>query len=149
MAAPLERNRHAGIYKRGSRYVVCYRAGGIYRAESVRTLKEALALKAARTADRNRGEYQEESPLPFRAYAEEWVERHHGRIGFRESTRDDYRRDLRTDAYPFFDERLGRRLSEVTPRDVARFVAWLADEHEQGKRLSDATVRRILAPARS
>jgi len=93
--------------------------------------------------------YSSVADLPFRTYFEEWIERYHGRKGLRESTREDYRRDLRRYAYPFFDERLGRTVSQVSPRDVARFVAWLADEGEQGKRLSDATVRRILAPVRS
>jgi len=87
--------------------------------------------------------------VSFREYADEWIERHYGRRGFRESTRDDYRRDLRNYAYPFFDERLGRTVSQVTPRDVANFLVWLTDEREQGKRLSDASVRRILAPVRS
>ena len=150
MAAPMEKTRHPGIYKRGSRYVVTYRDGrGRPRKESTRTLGEAQRLKAARTADVARGEFHEQTRVRFRDYAEEWVERHHGRKGFRESTRDDYRRDLRKYAYPFFDERLGRTVSQVTPRDVANFIAWLCDEREQGKRLADATVRRVLAPVRS
>ena len=32
MAAPLEKTRHPGVYKRGSRYVVRYRAGGRKRS---------------------------------------------------------------------------------------------------------------------
>jgi integrase len=150
MAARMEKTRHPGIYKRGSRYVVIYRDGnGRQHKESARTLGEAQRLKAARTADVARGEFHEQTRVRFRDYAEEWVERHHGRKGFRESTRDDYRRDLRKYAYPFFDERLGRTVSHVTPRDVANFVAWLCDEREQGRRLSDGSVRRILAPVRS
>lgn len=173
-AAPLERTRYQGIYRRGSRYVVRYRAGGRHRSEAVRTLEEARRLKRAREADHDRGEFQEQSRVPFREYAEEWIERHHGRKGFRESTRDDYRRDLRTYAYPFFDERLERTVSQISPRDVANFIAWLCDPNgmaevararaveqarEKGKpppkrkrsevRLSDQTVRRILAPVRS
>lgn len=174
MAAPLETTRYPGIYKRGSRYVVRYRAGGRKRSEAVRTLEEARRLKRAREADHDRGEFQEQSRVSFREYGEEWIERHQGRKGFRESTRDDYRRDLRKYAYPFFDERLGRTVSQVTPRDVANFIAWLCDPkamaevahasaveqaREKGKpppkrkrpelRLHDATVRRILAPVRS
>ena len=30
-----------------------------------------------------------------------------------------------------------------------RWIAWLCDEREQGRLLADATVRRIVAPARS
>jgi integrase len=87
--------------------------------------------------------------VPFRAYAEEWVERYHGhgRRGFRESTRADYRADLERYAFPYFDERFGRTVSAITPRDVANFVGWLCNEQERP--LADATVRRILAPVRS
>jgi hypothetical protein len=44
------------------------------------------------------------------------------RRGFRESTREDYRRDLERYAYPFFEDQLGEPLSlapKVTPRDRA------------------------------
>jgi len=129
MAAQTERTRYPGIYKRGSRYVVRYRAGGRNRSEAVRTLEQARKLKRSRESARDSGEFQEQSRLAFREYAEKWVERYQGtgRRGFRESTRDDYRRLLRDFAYPFFDERLGRRLSEVTPSDVAEFLGWLGD----------------------
>jgi len=76
MPAPMERTRHPGIYKRGTRYVVVYRAGGKQRKESAATLKEALALKAARTTDRNRGEFHEASRETLHDYAREWVARY-------------------------------------------------------------------------
>ena len=118
MAARMEKTRHPGIYKRGSRYVVVFRDGdGRQRKEFTKTLGEAQRLKAARTADVTRGEFHAQTRVRFRDYGEEWVERHRGRRGFRESTREDYHRDLRRYAYPFFDERLGRRtLSQITPR---------------------------------
>src|SRR5215204_992898 len=133
------------------RYVFSYRLNGKQRWESARTLTEAQRLKAHRSADADRGELHERSRLTFREYAEEWVERYQGqgRSGFRASTRGDYRRDLKRYAFSYFDERLGLKLSEVTPRDVANFLAWLTDEREQGKRLADATVRRIFAPVRA
>lgn len=151
MAAPMVKTRHAGIYRRGSRYVVRYRAGGRQRNESARTLDEALRIKRGREADRDRGEFQADSRVPFRVYATEWVERYQGRgrRGFRESTRDDYRRDLAAYAYPFFAERYPRTVSQITPRDVSRFVAWLCEQPGPSGRLSDASVRRILAPVRS
>ena len=31
MAAPMEKTRHPGIYKRGSRYVVVYKIDGVQR----------------------------------------------------------------------------------------------------------------------
>src|SRR5215204_3733641 len=177
MAAPLERTRHPGIYKRGRRYVVVFRGSdGRQRKEAVRTLEEARKLKAARAADVARGEFHPQSRERFRDYAESWVERYQGtgRRGFRESTRDDYRRLLREFAFPFFDDRRRRRLSEVTPSDVAAFIGWLCDEramadleHEHvvaqaeatgrkpskrrrsERHLSDSTVRNILNPVRA
>src|SRR5829696_6526683 len=110
MAARMERTKYPGIYKRGSRYVVRYRAGNRHRNEAVKTLDEARRLKRARESARDSGEFQERSRVGFREFAEEWVERYHGtgRRGFRESTRDEYRRLLAEFGYPFFDERLGR-----------------------------------------
>jgi len=177
MAAPMQKTRHPGIYKRGSRYVVVFRgADGRQRKEAARTLDEARKVKAARSADVARGEFHPQSRERFREYAEAWVERYQGtgRRGFRASTRDDYRRLLSEFAYPFFDERRRRRLSEVTPSDVAEFIGWLSDEREMAalrqvqavaraegagtrtpKRpqadrcLSDSTIRNILNPVRS
>ena len=102
MAAKLEKTRHAGIYKRGGRYAVIFRDGdGVQRQVAARTLDEARKLKAARTAEVARGEFHPASRDRFRDYAEAWVERYQGtgRRGFRESTRDDYRRLLAEFAY--------------------------------------------------
>ena len=44
-----------GIYKKGSRYVVIFRAGGKQRKESARTLDQARQIKRAHEADRDRG----------------------------------------------------------------------------------------------
>ena len=71
MAAPMEKTRHAGIYRRGRRYVIVYRMDGRQHWESARTLDAARRLKSSRTADRDRGEVQEQSRIMFRAYAEE------------------------------------------------------------------------------
>lgn len=180
MAARMEKvAKHPGIYRRGSRYVVVWRDGaGRQKKASARTLEDARKLKRARETDRDRGEHDVLSRTRFREYAEAWVERYQGtgRRGFRESTREDYRRLLRDFAFPFFDDRRGRRLTEVSPSDVADFVGWLCDgraqaEHahalraaraqEEGKRppkplapdamreLSDSTVRNVLNPVRS
>jgi integrase len=147
----MERTQTPGIFKRGSRYVVVYRAGGRQRKESCRTLAEARAVRAARLADAARGELFEASRITFAAYAMEWVERYQGRgrRGFRDATRDDYRRDLRRYALAFFHER--RRLADVTPRDLAQYVAWLCERRDGrgGEPLADATVRRIVAPVRA
>jgi integrase len=172
--AAMTRTRHPGIYKRGSRYVVRYRANGSHKSESARTLEDALKIKRMREADVTRGEFHDASLTMFRDFAEEWVERYQGRgRGFRESTRDEYRRSLEHYAFPYF---AGRRISHVTPRDVSSFVAWLCDERKQAKHahvlatarahaedgklppplaadarrtLTDSTVRNIVNPVRA
>ncbi len=114
MAAPMEKTRHPGIYKRGGRYVVVYRGGdGRQHKEAAPTLDQARKVKAARTADVARGEFHPQSRERFREYAEAWVERYQGtgRRGFRDSTRDDYRRLLRERAASTRDPRT------LCPRD--------------------------------
>ena len=180
MAAKLVKTKTPGIYRRGSRYAVLYRdAEGRQRQESARTLDDARTLKAERTAAVATGEYHPTARIKLRDYAREWVERYQGRgsRGFRENTRDEYRRDLEAYILPYLDGRLRRRVEQVTPRDVATFVGWLCDARDQGRRvaerrraqkaekqgvaatslplkvepvyLADATVRRILSPLRA
>lgn len=149
MAAPTEKTRYPGIYKRGSRYVVRYRVNGVRKSESCRTLDDARKLKRSRESARDRGDLDRltESQVRFSEYAAEWIDRYggNGRRGFEDSTRDEYRRDLERAI-----SRLGDlKLSSIRHRDVADFVAWLCDEKAQGRSLSDGTVRRILAPVRS
>jgi integrase len=169
----MEKTRHPGIYKRGSRYVVRFRANGKNHAESCRTLDEALQIKRARESARDRGELDlvKQARTSLREFAGEWVERYqgNGKRGFTEHTRDEYRRDLSRYVFP----RLGdRRIGSISPRDVSEWVAWLCDDTAQGKRrdgeqqqeatakgkplpagkplrLSDATVRRITSPLRA
>jgi hypothetical protein len=82
----MEKTRTPGIYKRGSRYVIAYRADGKQRYESFRTLDEARRAKAARTTDIQRGEHQEQTRVTLCEYALGWVERYQGRgrRGFRD-----------------------------------------------------------------
>lgn len=129
-----------GIYRRrnpdgalGS-YVVIYRAGGKQRKEHAKTLAEARAVKAARTADAARGEFQERTTIKLREFVSDWVERYQGtgRRGFREGTREEYRRLLDSYAHRYFSEKL--RLVDVTPHALAQFVAWLADPNKQGRK---------------
>lgn len=167
MAAKLEKTRTPGVYKRGSRYVVVYYVDRKQRRESAANYELARKLKAAREADVARGEFHEQSRTSFAEYALEWVERYQGRgRGFRESTRDNYRSDLARYAVPYFGPT--KRLAQVTPRDIANFVAWLCDERAQArhadklrveggikprgsdrKRLSDSSVANIVKPIRA
>ena len=150
MAAPLVKTKTPGIYKRGSRYVFSYRLAGKQKWESCRTLEEARRAKAARQTDIGRGEFEERSRVTLQEYAVEWIERYHGRgrRGFREGTRDDYRRQLQQYVFRYFPERT--KLTEVTPSAVAGFVGWLCDPSKQnGRDLADSTVRGIMAPMRA
>ena len=142
------KDQDPGIFKRGSRYVFVYRANGKQKWESARTLEEARRAKAARLTDIGWGEFEERSRLSLREYGEAWVERYlgRGRRGFREGTRDEYRRQLNQYVFPYFGT---AKLTEVTPSRVGEFVGWLCDEGKQGRALSDATVRNIMAPLRA
>src|SRR5918997_678848 len=150
MAAPMKKTRHAGIWKRGGRYVFSYRLNGKQRWESARTLSEAQRLKARRSADADRGELHERSRLTFREYAGEWVESYtgRGRSGFRGSTREGYRHDLTQWVFPYWGDE--RKLTEVTPRDVAQLVSHLTQQTgKSGRPLADNTVRNIVNPVRA
>jgi integrase len=149
MAAPREKTRTPGIFKRGDRYVFSYRVEGAQRWESARTLDEARRARAARTTDVQRGEHTERSRVTLHEYATEWVERYHGkgRRGFRENTRDEYRRVLGVKVLPYFAE--GLRLTEITPSMIAGFVGSLCDAQKQGRALSDSTISNIVKPLRA
>ena len=150
MAAKLVKTKTPGIYKRGGRYVFSYRVNGKQRWESCRTLEEARRCKAARQTDIGRGEFEERSRVTLHVYATEWVKRYQGRgrRGFRDSTRDDYRRMLEQYALRYFPA--GVKLTEVTPGGVAGFVGWLCDPSKQdGTLLSDKTIRNVMGPLRA
>jgi integrase len=144
MAAPMVKTKHPGIYKRGARYVVVYRVDGRQHKESARTLDEARRLKARRETDVQRGEFHEQSRITLHEYALEWVERYQGRgrRGFRDLTRQEYRRMLKQYPLKYFVNTI--RLAEITPARIATFVGWLCDESKQERPLSDKTIRNIL-----
>jgi len=158
MAAKLEKTRTPGIYKRGSRYVFSYRVAGKQRWESCRTLDEARRAKSARVTDIGRGEFEARSRVTLHEYAKEWVGRYQGRgrRGFREATRDEYKRQLEQYALKYFPSRT--RLTDVTPSAVAGFISWLCEQtkpaptKEDAKRrlpLTDKTIRNTLGPLRA
>lgn len=167
MSAPLERTRYAGVFRRGSKYLARYRDGqGVQRQQSgFRTAKLAWDWKRKRDAEISDGVWLGDSRIAFDEYAREWVESYtgRGRRGFRESTREDYRRALELYGIPYFSGRLGRTLAQISPRDVNQFVGWLCDEKAMGQHqvkiglaekpepvaLSDSRIRNIIAPVRS
>jgi integrase len=136
----LVRTGERGIYKRGNRYVVRYRAGGKQRKAFAKTLAEARDLKAKYRHDPRSGEVSREA---FADYARRWVEGYGGRTsrGVRESTRADYRRAIEQHAVPHF----GRMpLRDVRPADVRAFAKAV-----EAKGLSANTVRLALAPLKA
>jgi integrase len=144
MPAALERTRYPGIYRRGSRYVVVfYDPTGRQRKRSATTLAEARVLKASLAADVARGDYRDVSGVCFDDYAREWCRTYQGRTGrgIRETTVEEYRRDLELDVIPFF----GRtRLAEIQPRHIKSLAQKIAD-----RGVAPATVRTVMAPVRA
>src|SRR5439155_24917151 len=98
MSAPLEKTKHPGIYRRGSRYVVSFRnAAGKQRWKSASTITEAQAIRGDELRKRDRGERASSDPKrEFTEYAREWVVSFTGRTsrGITRETRLDYARAL-------------------------------------------------------
>lgn len=133
-AAPvMDKTKTPGVFRRGGRYVVVYRdADGRQRKESARTYDDARRLKSRRLAERDAGELGAPTRQTLHAYAREWIDRYQGgQRGFREQTREDYRRMLEMYALAYFPARL--KLTEVKPVDVARFIGWMCDGRAQAE----------------
>ena len=151
----LVKTKTPGVFKRVDGkgrtigYACVYRSGTRQRKRHARTYEEAKRIKRESETDRDRGELQERSAITLRRYLDEWVGRYRGqgRRGFRETTREEYRRLIRAYAHPFFPARL--RLVDVTSYTLARFVDWLADEEAQGKALADRTIANTTIPLRA
>jgi integrase len=151
----LVKTKTPGVYKRVDGegnivgYVAVIEVAGRQRKRSARTFDAARRIKRESETDRDRGELQEPTTIGFLAYLDEWVERYRGqgRRGFREGTRDEYRRLIAKHARRYFSSKL--KLVDVTTFQLARFVDWLADPDEQGKQLTDATVANAVIPLRA
>jgi integrase len=151
----LVKTKTPGVFKRVDGkgrtigYACVYRSGARQRKRHARTYEEAKRLKRASETDRDRGELQERSAITFRRYLDEWVERYRGqgRRGFRETTREEYRRLIGAYAHRYFPARL--KLVDVSTYTLARFVDWLADEEAQGKSLGDRTIANATIPLRA
>jgi len=140
----LERTKTPGVFRRGGVYVVVYRdASGKQHKQRARTLTEGRAIKSAMTTDVRRGEWREQSRVRFDEHWQQWLANYAGRTsrGFRETTRDDYRRDLEQHAAPYF-----RRmwLAEIAPQHIKQWLTKLANEG-----YAAGTLRNALAPVRA
>jgi integrase len=151
----LRKTKTPGVFKRVDGkgrtigYVSVFRSAGRQRKRHARTYEEAKRVKRESETDRDRGELQERTTIGFLRYVDEWVERYRGqgRRGFRESTREEYRRLIRAYAHRHFPRKL--KLIDVSTYALARYMDWLADEAEQGKRLSDRTIANAVIPLRA
>lgn len=151
----LKKTKTPGVFKRidgeGQTigYVSVFRSAGRQRKRHARTYDEAKRIKRESETDRDRGELQERTTIGFLRYVDEWVERYRGqgRRGFRESTREEYRRLSQAYAHRHFPRKL--KLADVSTYALARFMDWLADESEQGKRLGDRTIANAVIPLRA
>lgn len=145
MVAAMVKTSTPGIYRRGDRYVVVYYVNGRQKKETTGSLKAARQLKRQRQVEADQGRHLEASKRPYAQFAREWIERYHGKPGkeFRESTRQDYKRDLEF-SIKFFGP--SKQLGQITPYDVSRFVDWLNDPKKQGKQFAPSTLRNKVAP---
>lgn len=139
MAAKLERTRHPGIYRRGSRYVAVWQYRGKQCKSFHGTLAEAREAKGRAQA----GERRPASRERFEDYAERWIGTYRGRTsrGLSERTRRSYARDMRRWTIPYFRR---YRLAELDPPDVRAFVG-----HLEAAGLKPSTVRAVLAPMKA
>jgi len=122
MAAPLVKTRTAGIYKRGSRYVVVWKHKGRQHKESFRTFDEAREAKGRRMS----GDRRKPARIKVCDYAGSWIDSYRGRTskGFSETTRAEYRRDLDQHVVPYFGHVC---LDEIEAQDVKRWLLHLED----------------------
>jgi integrase len=165
MAAKLERTSTPGVFRRHSKtcerrgrcdcpYVIVWRNRGRQATDTFRTMAEAREAKRTRESESASGQFSPLTRVTLREYALDWVERYqgNGRRGFREETRDEYRRLLNIYALKFFPP--GTRLTEVGPKEIADFVGWLVKQparrrgntRPRPRTLSDKSVRNALGP---
>ena len=168
MAAKLEPTSTPGVFRRHRKdcsrtgrcecaYVTTWRDRGRQRMSTHRTMAEAREAKRTRESQVARGEFSPLERVKLRDYALEWIDRYTGtgRRGFREETRDEYRRLLHVYVFKFFPPDV--LLAHVTPRDVASYIGWLMKQQssrkpksgEQPGTLSDSSVHNALKPLSS
>ena len=144
MVLPLEPTDVPGVYRRGSKYVVIYRADGRQHKQAAETMADARALKLQRDGEaraRRRGPTLHEFSLS-------WLNRYAGtgHDSVRENTRREYRRLLLNFALTYFNRAVCvRELDRVA---VQRFVDWLTTRPGRDGRLCDRSIANALTPLR-
>jgi integrase len=148
-APKMVKTKTPGVFKRGARYVVVYRdSQGKQRKESARTYDLARQLKSTRDHEVASGSLDMGREIKFATFARVWSDEYRGKRNvIRPRTRRDYRRHLDDYVIGFFGET--KKLADIIPRDVDRFVAWMIDgAGEEGRELSTSTIKRVLVPFR-
>ena len=144
MVLPLESTDVPGVYRRGSKFVAVYRAGGRQHKESADTLAEAQAIKLKRD-----GEARAERRGPtLHEFSLSWLERYagSGHDSVRENTRREYRRLLVNFALRYFDREI--RVGELDRAALQQFVDWLTSRPGRDGRLCDRSIANALTPLR-
>ena len=141
---PLEPTDVRGVYRRGSKFVVIYRAEGRQRKESVDTLAEARVVKLRRDGEarvRRRGPTLHEFSLS-------WLDLYagSGHDSVRANTRREYRRLLVNVALTYFDREV--RVRDLDSAAVQQFVDWLTTRPGRDGRLCDRSIANALTPLR-
>jgi integrase len=144
MVLPLEPTDVPGVYRRGSRFVVVYRAEGRQHKHAAQTMADACAIKLQRDGEaraRRRGPTLHEFSLS-------WVDRYAGtgHDSVRISTRREYRRLLVNFALTYFDREV--RVRELDRTAAQQFVDWLTTRPGRDGRLCDRSISNALTPLR-
>jgi integrase-like protein len=144
MVLPLEPTDVPGVYRRGSKFVVVYRAAGRQRKQSVDTLAEARALKLQRDGE---ARAVRRGPMLHR-FSLAWLDRYAGtgRDSVRANTRREYRRLLVNFALTYFDREM--RVRDLDRVAVQHFVDWLTTLPGWEGRLCDRSIANVLTPLR-
>ena len=146
MSAPFETTSVPGVYKRGpSYYCAVNQDGATRRVRAGKKLDDAVRLKRKLQVDRDKGidiaASREREKLGD--YADEWIKSYAGRGRNRisERTKAEYARDLKR--LPSWFRRIP--LGKLRPRAIEDLIA----EYQTESDLSDASIKRLLAPLRA
>jgi hypothetical protein len=121
MVLPLESTELAGVYRRGSKFVVVYRVEGRQRKQSADTLADARAIKLQRDGE---ARAQRRGPT-LHEFSLSWLDRYagSGHDSVRANTRRECRRLLVNFALTYFDREI--RVRDLDRAAVQHFVDWL------------------------
>jgi integrase len=144
MVLPLEPTELAGVYRRGSKFVVVYRVEGRQRKQSADTLADARAIKLQRDGE---ARAQRRGPT-LHEFSLSWLDRSagSGHDSVRANTRREYRRLLVNFALTYFEREI--RLRDLDRAAVQHFVDWLTTRPGRDGRLCDRSIANALTPLR-